>query len=310
MSRWFRHYAGMMRDDKLVSAAVKSKQTVERVLWVWGALLESAAEVNDAGRFDFDAGEAAYFLRCDEGDISDILTALCAVGRVLDGALVKWSDRQFDSDQSKDRQKRYRERQQAARRRDSDVTQTSRDGGVTLQETDTDTDTDISSEAKASSHSPEPEKSAPVASSPTVFELPCVSGENFPVTEADVAEWRQSFPAVDIPQQLAAARSWLVANPTRRKTKRGMRKFVVSWMDRRQNSARPVDQPSARGSPPALTGMTVAESARLEIERMQEDENVTILPVRRNYPSHEIAGFAGTDIARRVAAATDGQRGH
>ena len=43
MSRWFRHYAGMMRDDKLVRAAIKSKQSIERVLWIWGAVLESAA---------------------------------------------------------------------------------------------------------------------------------------------------------------------------------------------------------------------------------------------------------------------------
>jgi hypothetical protein len=139
MSRWFRHYAGMMRDDKLVRAAMKSKQTVERVLWVWGAVLESAAEVNDCGRFDFDAGEAAYFLRCDESDIGDILAALCAVGRVLDGVVVKWSDRQFDSDKSRDRQKRYRDRLKSSGDGDRDVTQPSRDGQVTLQETETDT---------------------------------------------------------------------------------------------------------------------------------------------------------------------------
>ena len=88
--------------------------------------------------------------------------------------------------------------------------------------------------------SPEPEKSAPAAdASPTVIELPCVSGETYPISEADVAEWRSAFPAVDIRQQLASARQWLIANPTRRKTQRGMRKFVVSWLDRRQNSAPP-----------------------------------------------------------------------
>jgi uncharacterized protein YdaU (DUF1376 family) len=93
--------------------------------------------------------------------------------------------------------------------------------------------------------SPEPAKAAPVASSPMAIELPTVSGEPFPVTEADVDEWREAFPAVDVRQQLAAMRSWLVANPTRRKTKRGMRKFVVSWLDRRQNEG---------GSPPRANG--------------------------------------------------------
>ena len=49
MSRWFRHYAGMMRDDKLVRIAIKTKQPIERVLWIWGAILESAAEIDDNG---------------------------------------------------------------------------------------------------------------------------------------------------------------------------------------------------------------------------------------------------------------------
>jgi hypothetical protein len=136
MSRWFRHYAGMMRDEKLVSAAIRSKQPVERVVWVWGALLESASEVNDGGRFDFDAGEAAYFLRVGEDDIQNILSSLVSLGRISDCSVVRWSDRQFESDQSKDRQKRYRDRLKSSR--DGGVT--SRDTEVTAQETDTETD--------------------------------------------------------------------------------------------------------------------------------------------------------------------------
>ena len=31
MSRWFRHYAGMMRDDKPVRIAIKTKQPIERI---------------------------------------------------------------------------------------------------------------------------------------------------------------------------------------------------------------------------------------------------------------------------------------
>jgi hypothetical protein len=145
MSRWFRHYAGMMRDEKLVSVAIKSKQPVERVVWVWGALLESACEVNDGGRFEFDAGEASYFLRVGEDDILGILAALVSLGRISEGAVARWSDRQFESDKSKDRQKLYRERLKASR--DGGVT--SRDGVVTAQETETDTYTEAASSEAA-----------------------------------------------------------------------------------------------------------------------------------------------------------------
>ena len=33
MSRWFRHYAGLCRDEKLVSVAIKSKQPIERTFF-------------------------------------------------------------------------------------------------------------------------------------------------------------------------------------------------------------------------------------------------------------------------------------
>lgn len=146
MSRWFRHYAGMMRDDKLVRVAVKAKQPVERVVWVWGAILESAAEINDGGRYEFHAGEAAYFLRADETDLCGIEAVLVEMAHIHDGRVVKWGDRQYQSDGAAERQKRYRERRKGTSdgvRDDSDVTrdvtQTSRDGVVTPQETETET---------------------------------------------------------------------------------------------------------------------------------------------------------------------------
>jgi hypothetical protein len=145
MSRWFRHYAGMMRDEKLVRVAVKSRQPVERVVWVWGAILESAAEINDNGRYEFDAGEAAYFLRSDADEIATVLSELENAGRLAEGVVARWGDRQFSSDAGAERQRRYRERNRGSERNklqndhngDADVT--SRDGQVTPQETDTET---------------------------------------------------------------------------------------------------------------------------------------------------------------------------
>ena len=157
MSRWFRHYAGMMRDEKLVTVAIRSKQSVERVVWVWGAILESAAEIDDAGRFEVDAAEVAYFLRADETDILNVMDALEQSGRIAASCVVKWGDRQYQSDKSVERQARYRERQRAKKSNNNevleacDVTVTSRDGVVTPQETDTETDntSSLRSEVKA-----------------------------------------------------------------------------------------------------------------------------------------------------------------
>lgn len=159
MSRWFRHYAGMMRDDKLVRVALKTKQPIERVLWVWGAILESAAEIDSGGKFDFDQGEAAYFLRVKPAAIAAIIEALEAAGHIADSAVCKWKSRQFQSDRSKDRVAAHR-----AKKRSVTVEQVDRDESgnvdVTLQErhgnspeTETETYTSVSKDT-----GPTPEK--------------------------------------------------------------------------------------------------------------------------------------------------------
>ena len=103
MSRWFRHYAGMVRDDKMVRAALKAKQSIERTIWVWGAVLESAAEIDSEGRYEVDAAEIAHFLRCKPAHIEAILDALKDLGRIDGERVSTWSKRQFKSDRSNDR---------------------------------------------------------------------------------------------------------------------------------------------------------------------------------------------------------------
>jgi hypothetical protein len=148
MSRWFRHYAGMMRDDKLVRVAIRSGQSIERVVWIWGAILESAAEIDDNGRYDLDAAEIAYFLRADVDDVGRILSELQAAGRCAEGCVAKWGDRQFTSDRSAVRQRAHRERRRHADSKSETVTDEVCDATVTspsrhrdAPETETETET-------------------------------------------------------------------------------------------------------------------------------------------------------------------------
>jgi hypothetical protein len=136
MSRWFRHYAGMMRDEKLVSAAVRSKQPIERIVWIWGAILESAAEINDNGKFSLDTAEVAYFLRAEQADLDRIVSTLEELGRIAGDSVVKWGDRQFSSDRSADRTRAYRERQKGPPDEDHNVTQSG--DAVTIEHRDCD----------------------------------------------------------------------------------------------------------------------------------------------------------------------------
>jgi len=165
MSRWFRHYAGLARDDKLVRAAMKCKQPIERVVWVWCAILESAAELNDGGKYELDHAECAYFLRASEDELAAVEDALRACGRLSEGIVARWDDRQFQSDRSAERTRRYRDRQKTSRDGGESTTQddvTSRDDEcdvtVTHHRQRTETETDIEPIAIAIGLAPEPDQ--------------------------------------------------------------------------------------------------------------------------------------------------------
>lgn len=77
--------------------------------------------------------------------------------------------------------------------------------------------------------------------------LPLNDGTEHEVTEEDLAEYAQLYPAVDVMQQLRNMRGWLMANPSRRKTKRGIKAFISTWLQKEQ------DHPRARSGTKKLT---------------------------------------------------------
>lgn len=78
-----------------------------------------------------------------------------------------------------------------------------------------------------------PEASAP--DSPTAIELILNDKTLFSISEAKTKEWAVLYPAVDIKQELRKMKGWLDANPAKRKTKRGILRFVNSWLAREQD---------------------------------------------------------------------------
>lgn len=59
------------------------------------------------------------------------------------------------------------------------------------------------------------------------------------LTESKLAEYRESFPGVDVLVEAKKARQWCLDNPTKRKTAVGMPKFLGSWFGRAQNHGAP-----------------------------------------------------------------------
>lgn len=78
----------------------------------------------------------------------------------------------------------------------------------------------------------------PHGDSPPAATIPLVDGTEAAFTQAQVDDWGRAYPAVDVAQQLRQMRAWCIANPTRRKTARGVEAFIVGWLTKEQNSGR------------------------------------------------------------------------
>lgn len=57
----------------------------------------------------------------------------------------------------------------------------------------------------------------------------------YPVCQNEIDKYKKLYPAVDIMQELRKMSGWLDANPTRRKTKSGINRFINSWLSKAQD---------------------------------------------------------------------------
>lgn len=80
--------------------------------------------------------------------------------------------------------------------------------------------------------SPEPDKSAPDTSG---IRLPLNDKTYYDVPLSDIERWKDTYPAVDVEGELKRMIAWLESNPTKKKTRRGINRFINSWLARTQD---------------------------------------------------------------------------
>lgn len=71
-----------------------------------------------------------------------------------------------------------------------------------------------------------------------VIMLPLVDGTEYGVPQADVDEYIELYPAVDVMQELRNMRGWCLDNPRNRKTRTGVKRFIGGWLQAEQNRGR------------------------------------------------------------------------
>lgn len=122
---------------------------------------------------------------------------------------------------------------------------------------------------------------APSSSSsmPPVIQIPLNDGSLYDVEEHQAQEWKELFPAVDVIQELKKMRAWCDANPSKRKTKRGVKAFIVKWLMREQDKGKPVQNHQNERKLPDWyknddeTYQQASEEEIAEFQKMVEEAN-------------------------------------
>lgn len=70
------------------------------------------------------------------------------------------------------------------------------------------------------------------APSDEALRFPTEAGDDWTLPVDRLAEYRDTFPGIDIDRELRKARLWLMDNPGKRKTPRGMPRFITGWLGR------------------------------------------------------------------------------
>lgn len=136
MTRWYRAYAGTVKDDKIAEAATVAGVSLSVAIATWHSLLESAAETADGGRFETTSRRVAATLREPLNSIDQLFAAMAEIG-MLDGDRIKaWTRRQYESDSSTERSRKRRQRL-----RNGDATLQQRSATPPEAEADTEVDT-------------------------------------------------------------------------------------------------------------------------------------------------------------------------
>ena len=102
-----------------------------------------------------------------------------------------------------------------------------------------------------------------------VIELPLVGKLKYVVSTVDVAHMHELYPAVEVIQELRKMVGWLESNPCKRKTKRGIKRFINSWLARAQDAGGATGRPSVYSHPRDVTQSNVSAVGQF-IERQGE----------------------------------------
>lgn len=124
--------------------------------------------------------------------------------------------------------------------RDKEIRDKSSDTRDQIPET---VEEDVCAEPPVSGRSTPAAKPQPT---PSEFDIPLNDGTFYNVPKENIEVYKRLYPAVDVEQALRNMIGWCMGNPTRRKTRRGVKRFITGWLSGDQDEGktrRPSNQP-------------------------------------------------------------------
>lgn len=104
---------------------------------------------------------------------------------------------------------------------------------------------------------------------PAAIKLPLNDNSDYDVPKSFADEMAQLYPAVDVMQQLAAMRGWLLGNPTKRKTRTGIKRFITAWLAREQDRGHASAAQPQRTRTPAAPKSGLSGDASYDLEAFE-----------------------------------------
>ena len=72
-------------------------------------------------------------------------------------------------------------------------------------------------------------------SQPPIITLILNDKSEYGITQKDIDEYTELYPGANVMQELRNMKGWCMSNPTRRKTRTGIKRFITNWLSKAQN---------------------------------------------------------------------------
>jgi hypothetical protein len=267
---WFRMYTEFAHDPKVQSLS----EAMQRRLAMLFCLRGEGKTLDN-----YDESELVFFLHISESDLAET-KAVFLKKEFIDRNwnLANWNKRQFISDSSTDRVRKHRQGVKQSE------TLHGTNGTVTV--TPPEAEAEAEAEEKPIAPSDEKPRSEPTLPPPTtpaprkLGTLPLNDGSLYEITDVLVAEWQELYPAVDVVQECKSMKGWCLGNPTKLKTRKGVLRFITSWLEREQDrggSKRPMNGNGAHANGNSVREGNDERIARInrQLEKPGGDSDLT-----------------------------------